>query len=164
MILPFSISLIASDHLLNSMMGIKIFFCAISYNTLQGTVYIKYDSFSYDKPVEGKKINWMKAGIQECDMLLTVSPYYAEELCSGVDRGVELDKEIESKIPSVKGIVNGMDVNEWNPAIDKFIAINYDATTVSGTSCCAKFLLLSCTRRAIVYLYCLNNLSNRQYH
>lgn len=85
----------------------------------------------YDKPVKGKKINWMKAGIRECDMLLTVSPYYAEELCSGVDRGVELDEEIESKIPPIKGIVNGMDVNEWNPVIDKFIAVNYDATTVS---------------------------------
>ncbi|XP_078162198.1 granule-bound starch synthase 1, chloroplastic/amyloplastic-like [Carex rostrata] len=85
----------------------------------------------YDKPVKGKKINWMKAGIQECDLLLTVSPYYAEELCSGVDRGVELDKEIESKVPAVKGITNGMDVNEWNPVTDKFIAMNYDATTVN---------------------------------
>lgn len=85
----------------------------------------------YDKPVKGKKINWMKAGIRECDMLLTVSPYYAEELCSGIDRGVELDDEIASKIPPIKGIVNGMDVNEWNPVTDKFIAINYDATTVN---------------------------------
>jgi granule-bound starch synthase len=102
--------------------------------------------------VKGKKINWMKAGIRECDMLLTVSPYYAEELCSGVDRGVELDQEIESKIPAIKGIINGMDVNEWNPVSDKFIAINYDATTVSGTSCYAKFLFLSFTHRAIVSL------------
>jgi granule-bound starch synthase len=81
--------------------------------------------------VKGKKINWMKAGIQECDLLLTVSPYYAEELRSGVDRGVELDKEIKSKVPAIKGIINGMDVNEWNPVTDKFIAINYDATTVN---------------------------------
>lgn len=72
-------------------------------------------------------------------MLLTVSPYYAEELCSGIDRGVELDNEIASKMPPVKGIVNGMDVNEWNPVTDKFIAINYDATTVSGASCYVKF-------------------------
>lgn len=73
----------------------------------------------------------MKAGIMECDLLLTVSPYYAEELHSAA--GLGLDQYILSKQPSIKGIVNGMDINEWNPLIDKFIAINYDATTVSGT-------------------------------
>jgi granule-bound starch synthase len=81
--------------------------------------------------VKGKKINWMKAGVMECDQLLTVSPYYAEELCSV--SGLGLDPYIMSKQPAIKGIVNGMDVNEWNPVIDKFIAINYDATTVSST-------------------------------
>lgn len=73
----------------------------------------------------------MKAGIMECDLLLTVSPYYAEELRSAA--GLGLDQYILSKQPSIKGIVNGMDINEWNPLIDKFIAINYDATTVSST-------------------------------
>lgn len=108
------------------------------------------NTFRYDKPVKGKKINWMKAGIRECDLLLTVSPYYAEELCSGVDRGVELEKEIESKVPAIKGIINGMDVNEWNPVTDKFIAMNYDATTVSTTCCHASFLFLLFAHSAIV--------------
>ncbi|KAI3800613.1 hypothetical protein L1987_28706 [Smallanthus sonchifolius] len=42
----------------------------------------------YEKPVKGRKINWMKAGILESDKILTVSPYYAEELVSGPDKGV----------------------------------------------------------------------------
>ncbi|RVW37734.1 Granule-bound starch synthase 1, chloroplastic/amyloplastic [Vitis vinifera] len=37
----------------------------------------------YEKPVKGRKINWMKAGILEADKVLTVSPYYAKELVSG---------------------------------------------------------------------------------
>ncbi|KAF2298063.1 hypothetical protein GH714_010409 [Hevea brasiliensis] len=74
----------------------------------------------YDKPIRGRKINWMKAGILESDRVLTVSPYYAQELISGVERGVELDNIVRRT--GISGIVNGMDVQEWNPAADKILA------------------------------------------
>lgn len=83
----------------------------------------------YEKPVKGRKINWMKAGILESNRVLTVSPYYAQELVSGIDRGVELDNIIRKT--GIMGIVNGMDVQEWNPATDKYIDVKYEATTVS---------------------------------
>ncbi|GAB4835056.1 hypothetical protein Ancab_033324 [Ancistrocladus abbreviatus] len=82
----------------------------------------------YDKPVKGRKINWMKAGILESDRVLTVSPHYAREICSCIAKGVELH-DIIRKI-GVTGIVNGMDIQEWNPSTDKFIDVRYDATTV----------------------------------
>ncbi|XP_028549213.1 granule-bound starch synthase 1b, chloroplastic/amyloplastic [Dendrobium catenatum] len=83
----------------------------------------------YNKPVRGRKINWMKAGLIESDTAVTVSPYYAAELVSGVEKGVELENISRMKVR--KGIVNGMDVNEWNPATDKYISANYDAETVT---------------------------------
>ncbi|XP_075646786.1 granule-bound starch synthase 1, chloroplastic/amyloplastic-like [Castanea sativa] len=82
----------------------------------------------YEKPVKGRKINWMKGGIIESDRVLTVSPYYAQELVSGIDKGVELDNIIRKT--GITGIVNGMDVQEWNPSRDKYIDIKYDSTTV----------------------------------
>ncbi|XP_065858454.1 granule-bound starch synthase 1, chloroplastic/amyloplastic [Euphorbia lathyris] len=82
----------------------------------------------YEEPVSGRKINWMKAAVLESDRVLTVSPFYAQELISGVERGVELDNVIRKT--GITGIINGMDVQEWNPATDKYIDINYDATTV----------------------------------
>ncbi|KAG8080794.1 hypothetical protein GUJ93_ZPchr0007g5692 [Zizania palustris] len=82
------------------------------------------------KPIVGRKINWMKAGISECDLVLTVSPHYVKELTSGPDKGVELDDVLCTK-PLETGIVNGMDVYEWNPATDKYISVIYDATTVT---------------------------------
>ena len=72
----------------------------------------------------------MKAGILESDRVLTVSPYYAQELVSGEDKGVELDNIIRKT--GITGIVNGMDVQEWNPVTDKYISVNYDETTVSA--------------------------------
>lgn len=89
--------------------------------------------YSYDKPVKGMKINWMKAGIIEADIVITVSPYYAQELKSGKAKGVELDKYL--RMTEVIGIVNGMDVQEWDPMKDKYIDAKYDATTVS----CSQF-------------------------
>nr|AJG44453.1 granule-bound starch synthase [Lilium davidii var. unicolor] len=89
-----------------------------------------FDFFDgYLKPVKGRKINWMRAGILEADAVVTVSPYYAKELVSGEDKGVELDKDIT--MIGIKGIVNGMDINFWNPLTDKYITANYDATTVT---------------------------------
>lgn len=85
----------------------------------------------YDHPVKGRKINWMKAGIIESDRVLTVSPYYAQELMSSAERGVELDNIV--RMAGVTGIVNGMDMQEWNPSNDKYIGVNYDSTNVFNT-------------------------------
>ncbi|EPS65732.1 granule-bound starch synthase 1, chloroplastic/amyloplastic, partial [Genlisea aurea] len=82
----------------------------------------------YDKPVKGRKINWMKAAIIESHRVVTVSPYYAQELISGDDKGVELDSIIRRY--GITGITNGMDVQEWNPSTDKYIPYHYDITTV----------------------------------
>ncbi|XP_059662121.1 granule-bound starch synthase 1, chloroplastic/amyloplastic [Cornus florida] len=88
-----------------------------------------FDFFDgYEKPIKGRKINWMKAGILESHRVLTVSPHYAQELVSGEAKGVELDGIIRKA--GITGIVNGMDVQEWNPSTDKYIDVKYDATTV----------------------------------
>jgi len=83
----------------------------------------------YTKPVKGRKINWMKAGILESHRVVTVSPYYAKELIANEAKGVELDHIIRST--GITGIVNGMDVQEWNPVTDKYIDVHYDHTTVT---------------------------------
>ena len=60
------------------------------------------------------QVNWLKAGILSADKVLTVSPNYATEIMSGEDKGVELHEFLAAK--GVEGIVNGMDVEEWDPA------------------------------------------------
>lgn len=82
----------------------------------------------YTKPVKGRKINWMKAGFLESDLNITVSPNYAAELVSGEDTGVELDSIVRTT--TIKGIVNGMDVQEWDPSVDKHLDTHYDISTV----------------------------------
>lgn len=83
-----------------------------------------------EPPTGGKfsKYNWLKAGFLYADKVLTVSPNYATEISSGKDKGVELDDVIRKV--GVEGIVNGMDVEEWNPKKDKFLDMPYDKTNV----------------------------------
>ncbi|CAI5934074.1 unnamed protein product [Closterium sp. NIES-65] len=90
------------------------------------------DSFAFydesDKPVKGPKINWLKAGFQEADLVLTVSPNYAAELKSGPAKGVELDDVIREV--GCRGIVNGMDTTEWDSSEDKYLDTPYDISNV----------------------------------
>lgn len=85
------------------------------------------------------KLNWMRAGIDACDKLLTVSPNYATEMVSGPTLGVELNDVIAAK--TVEGIVNGMDVADWNPALDKTLAFKYNAESVEAGKSYAKAAL-----------------------
>ena len=71
----------------------------------------------------------MKAGILESHRVVTVSPHYAQELLAGPDTGCELDNYL--RITCVSGIKNGMDVQDWNPATNKYLSVKYDVTTVS---------------------------------
>lgn len=72
----------------------------------------------------------MKAGILESWFVITVSPNYAKELVSGPDKGVELDNILRKVDSRFVGIVNGMDVQEWNPSTDKYIAVKYNVSAV----------------------------------
>uniref|UniRef100_A0A803NA35 Granule-bound starch synthase n=1 Tax=Chenopodium quinoa TaxID=63459 RepID=A0A803NA35_CHEQI len=69
----------------------------------------------------------MKAGILESDRVVTVSPFYAQEIVSSVERGVELNDIVQRT--RITGIVNSMDVLEWNPTTDKYVGSNYDRST-----------------------------------
>lgn len=107
-----------------------------------GKVYDERTPMAEDevKPLTGrtyKKINWLKAGILACDQVVTVSPNYAEEISADEAGGVELDSVIRAKGGAV-GIVNGMDVEEWDPRADKYLTIKFDKNTVFEGKAAAK--------------------------
>lgn len=100
----------------------------------------KEDSdISEDMGGEHMKVNWMKAGFLTSDKNLTVSPNYATEVTASAAGGVELDKVI--KQVGIEGIVNGMDVEEWNPATDKYLDVKYNKSNVFAGKAAAKAAL-----------------------
>lgn len=74
-------------------------------------------------------ISMMKAGILFADKVTTVSDTYSKEILTH-DFGENMEAVLESRSWDLSGIVNGIDVELWNPKTDTLLTKNYDARTV----------------------------------
>ncbi len=83
------------------------------------------------------QLNLLKAGVMTADMVTTVSPTYAEEILSP-EYGFNLDNALKHRAVKgkLRGILNGIDVQEWNPETDKLIPHNYSHSDLSGKALC----------------------------
>ncbi|MFN6992545.1 MAG: glycogen synthase, partial [Fervidobacterium sp.] len=75
------------------------------------------------------KMNFLKGGIIFSDVINTVSPTYAQEIQTK-EYGEKLDGVLRARSTDLYGILNGIDFEEYNPATDKRIFVNYDLSTI----------------------------------
>jgi starch synthase len=75
-------------------------------------------------------VSYLKGGLQFADAITTVSPTYADEICSPAG-GMGLDGLLRARHSLLSGIVNGIDTDVWNPESDANIAANYTAAKLS---------------------------------
>ena len=85
-------------------------------------------------------VNLMKGGIIFADQVTTVSPTYAREIQTH-ELGAGLDGILRSLSFKLTGILNGIDVDEWDPATDPNLGANYDATRTAGKTISKRRLL-----------------------
>ena len=76
-------------------------------------------------------VNFMKAGIVYSDMITTVSKTYAREIQYNY-YGENLDGLIKSVDYKLKGIINGIDYEEYDPSTDELAFFNFSAQDLSG--------------------------------
>jgi starch synthase len=76
-------------------------------------------------------MNFLKAGIWAADRLNTVSERYAEETKTQA-HGFRLDGPLRYRSANYRGILNGVDTEVWNPAMDRYIPVPYTAKDLSG--------------------------------
>eukprot|EP00878_Enallax_costatus_P019509 GHUV01020582.1.p1 GENE.GHUV01020582.1~~GHUV01020582.1.p1 ORF type:complete len:664 (+),score=179.93 GHUV01020582.1:243-2234(+) len=86
-----------------------------------------------------KTINVLKSGIVTSDLLITVSQGYAAEI-TGKPQDARVDRLLAQRAPKLRGIVNGIDVVDWDPASDKHLAARYSADDLSGKAVCKRAL------------------------
>jgi starch synthase len=77
------------------------------------------------------RINFMKAGVVYSDFITTVSPRYAEEICSSVEYGYGLEGVLANRKANLVGILNGADYNTWSPLKDSLIPQNYSGRNIA---------------------------------
>ena len=73
-----------------------------------------------------EKINFMRRGIINADVINTVSPNYAKEIMTK-EYGELLDDLVRERRAVLSGILNGIDYDLWNPETNRNIESNYDA-------------------------------------
>ena len=74
-------------------------------------------------------INLVKGAIMTCDKIATMSPQYAREIRLPEFSG-GLDGVLIENRSKIVGILNGIDVDEYNPATSDSLFVNYDATAI----------------------------------
>ena len=80
-------------------------------------------------------INLMKAAIECCEQFSTVSPTYAKEIMTA-QYAHGLQDIICKNENKLTGILNGIDVDAYNPETDKALFENYSAENLAGKKTC----------------------------
>ena len=75
-------------------------------------------------------VSFLKGGLACADAITTVSPTYASEICTP-DYGMGLQGLLQSRRDVLSGIVNGIDIDVWNPETDPALAAHYSVKEFS---------------------------------
>ncbi|WP_419806283.1 glycogen synthase [Terriglobus sp.] len=86
------------------------------------------------------KVNPFLGALRNSDAVTAVSPSYAEELKTP-EYGEGLEKVYRERGDAFSGILNGIDADEWNSAIDPHLAAHYSANDLEGKQECRRDLL-----------------------
>ena len=98
-----------------------------------------WERFTSHQLEDNGGINFLKGGIQFADIVNTVSPTYAHETrTSKLGHGMEPYLFYRGK--AYVGILNGVDYENWDPAIDPHIPTNYSLDDRSGKANCKEAL------------------------
>jgi starch synthase len=88
------------------------------------------ESFTIDGVEYYGGISFLKAGLQFADRITTVSPTYAREIQEG-EAGMGFEGILRARSNVLSGILNGIDISEWDPAADPRIAQPFSATMLA---------------------------------
>jgi starch synthase len=84
-------------------------------------------------------VNLLKGGIVFADYVTTVSPTYAREILTP-EFGCGLEGVLRDRANRLLGILNGIDIDRWNPKTDPYLPANYSAADRSGKEVCKQAL------------------------
>ena len=82
--------------------------------------------FNWEQMEFHGRLNLLKTGIAFADSISTVSPTYAVEI-QGSEQGCGLEGILKDRVNCLSGILNGIDVAQWNPATDELIPAKFDS-------------------------------------
>lgn len=89
------------------------------------------------------QVNMMKGAITTTEAFTTVSPNYSWDIQTP-NGGLGLDGVIVAHKNKLRGIINGIDYDVWNPKTDSLLPANYSIGDMGGKEECRRALLKEC--------------------
>ena len=86
-------------------------------------------------------INLLKCGVLYADKINAVSPNYASELLTHLGAH-GMASIFQQRAGDLRGILNGCDYKDWDPAFDHFLPATYDVDNMAGKKVCRQALQL----------------------
>ena len=117
----------------------NIAFQGLAPAAMLGTMALPLSEFTSDRLEYWGQISTLKAGLVDAGAVTTVSPTYAGELMRG-EFGMGLEGVMAARAGDLSGILNGIDMDVWNPATDTQITA-YSATSLKGKATNRKALV-----------------------
>ena len=74
-------------------------------------------------------LSFLKGALMYADRITTVSPNYAREILTP-EFGMGLEGVLQARASVLSGVLNGIDIDAWNPADDTALAEPYEAKTL----------------------------------
>jgi starch synthase len=101
---------------------------------------LPWEIFTFDRVEQNDTFNFLKGGLFYSDYLTTVSPTYAREIQTA-EFGEGMQDLLARRHWDLRGILNGVDYGQWNPAHDPKLAAHYSAKDLAGKVECRRDLL-----------------------
>jgi starch synthase len=86
------------------------------------------------------RISFLKGGINGAELVSTVSRQYAQEIQTP-ELGFGFDGILRRRSTDLVGILNGIDVDEWDPTRDPFLPAPFDSGHLDGKGAAKRALL-----------------------
>lgn len=98
-------------------------------SSLLGAIGLPPGAYALDGLEYYGDISFLKGGLLTADFITAVSPTYAREILSS-RFGMGLEGVLSERMDRLRGIVNGIDQEIWDPSRDPYLVAPYDLKTL----------------------------------
>jgi starch synthase len=105
------------------------------YKGVMDVLGVGWEHFNFLELEQNDCVNLLKGGIYHSNLINTVSDGYRNEVMTK-EYGYGLEGVMRDRAAFFRGILNGMDYDEWNPSSDNYLIKNYDMGDMDGKAEC----------------------------
>ncbi|MCA9542968.1 MAG: glycogen synthase GlgA [Myxococcales bacterium] len=105
------------------------------FSGLMDVLGVGWAHFNHLELAHHDQVNLLKGGLYHATLINAVSPTYAREIRTP-EFGYGLEGVVRDRAWALRGILNGVDYEDWNPAVDPHLPAHFDVGRMDGKAVC----------------------------